>query len=131
MAKTDIENAFRLLPIFPSDRNLLGFTWKSEDGLLQYYVDACLPMGLTVSCRYFEAFSTALQWIMENKYGDVMSHIIDDFFFVGPPDSLLCYANLSVFKYKNYKTVWHTTKISIYGTEVDSQQLRCVSILKL
>ena len=57
MAKTDIENAFRLLPIFPLDRCLLGFTWISDKGVRQFYVDCCLPMGLSVSYRFFEIFS--------------------------------------------------------------------------
>ena len=54
MAKTDIDNTFRLLPIFPLDRCLLGLTWKSDKGVRQFYVDCCLPMGLSISCRYFE-----------------------------------------------------------------------------
>lgn len=33
-------------------------------------------------------FSCAIQWIMQTKYHAAgMSHIIDDFFFVGPPHS--------------------------------------------
>lgn len=54
-------------------------------------------MGLSVSCRYFEIFSSALQWIMKVKYGAVMSHIIDDFFFVGPSNSEMCGISLSRF----------------------------------
>ena len=131
MAKTDIENAFRLLPIFPLDRCLLGFTWKSDKGVRQFNVDCCLPMGLSVSCRYFEIFSSALQWIMEVKYGAVMSHTIDDFFFVGPSNSEMCGISLSRFlsickdisiPIKEDKTVLPTTKIVIYGIEVDSDQ---------
>jgi len=40
MAKSDIEDAFRLLPIHPDDHHLLGFTWEGK-----YYYDTCLPMG--------------------------------------------------------------------------------------
>lgn len=53
MAKTDIESAFRIIPIHPSQRHLLGFTWKG-----QFYFDRCLPMGLAESCRIFEEFSS-------------------------------------------------------------------------
>jgi hypothetical protein len=40
------------------------------------------------SCQIFEKFSCAIQWIMQAKYHAAgMSHIIDDFLFVGPPNS--------------------------------------------
>ena len=75
MAKCDIEDAFRLVPIHPTDYDLLGFTWNNL-----YYYDRCLPMGASSSCQIFESFSSSLHWIMENKYCAAgMSHIIDDF----------------------------------------------------
>ena len=55
MAKLDVESAFRILPIAPTDRPLLGFRWR---GL--FYMDAVLPMGCSSSCAIFEAFSDAL-----------------------------------------------------------------------
>lgn len=60
MAKTDISNAFRLLPINAADRWLLGFTWPDENGCLQYFMDCALPMGLSAACQCFERFSSAL-----------------------------------------------------------------------
>jgi hypothetical protein len=63
MAKCDIEDAFRLVPIHPTDYHLLGFTWNNL-----YYYDRCLPMGASSSCQIFESFSSSLHWIMENKY---------------------------------------------------------------
>ena len=62
MAKLDIESAFRIMPIAPADRPLLGFRWRSL-----YYMDAVLPMGCSSSCAIFEAFSDALHWIAEQK----------------------------------------------------------------
>lgn len=56
-AKTDIEDAFRIIPINPSDYHLLGFSWKKK-----FNFDKCLPMGS--SCQLFEKLSVALQWIM-------------------------------------------------------------------
>lgn len=129
MAKTDIENAFRLLPIHSQDRHLLGFTWHSEGGSVQYYMDACLAMGLSISCQVFERFSSALQWILESKYDASMSHIIDDFFFVGPANSDKCRFSLHTFldicrdiqiPIKQEKTTVPATCITIYGIEVDS-----------
>lgn len=62
MAKTDIEVAFRIIPICPFDYHLLGFSWQG-----QFYFDKCLPMGASSSCQIFEKFSVALQWIMQSK----------------------------------------------------------------
>lgn len=51
MAKSDIESAFRLLPVHTECHHLLGC---QVDGL--YYYDACLPMGCSISCHFFLAF---------------------------------------------------------------------------
>ena len=56
MAKADISDAFRLLPLHPSQYHLAGFQWRGK-----YYMDKCLPMGLAQSCAHFEAFSDALK----------------------------------------------------------------------
>lgn len=81
MAKTDIEDAFRIICLHPSEYHLLGFSWNNL-----FYYDKCLPMGASSSCQIFKSFSCGLQWIMENKYqASGMSHILDDFLFVGPP----------------------------------------------
>ena len=78
MAKTDIKSAFRIIPIHPEDRELLGFAWEG-----QFYFDKCLPMGASSSCKIFETFSSALKWIATTKFkcGDIVK-ILDDFLFV-------------------------------------------------
>ena len=53
IGKRDIKSAFRLLPIYPGDFDLLGF--KFDD---MYYIDKCLPMGCSISCKVFEDFAT-------------------------------------------------------------------------
>ena len=40
LVKTDIKNAFRILPIRPADYPLLGICWKGY-----FYYDRCMPMG--------------------------------------------------------------------------------------
>lgn len=79
LAKTDIESAFRIIPIHPDDYELLGFKWKDE-----FYYDRCLPMGASSSCNIFEIFSTALEWlaVTKCKCGTIV-HILDDFLFIG------------------------------------------------
>ena len=78
LCKTDIRSAFRILPVHPSDYELLGIQWNGV-----YYVDRCLPMGCRTSCKIFEEFSSALEWIAINKLGiSAMVHILDDFLIV-------------------------------------------------
>ena len=80
LAKTDIQSAFRILPVHPSDYPLLGFRWRD-----QYYYDRCLPMGCSSSCSIFEKFSTSLEWIISQKLKNVIVlHILDDFLFISP-----------------------------------------------
>ena len=52
LAKTDLENAYKQVPIHPDDFELLGFM---VDG--KFYYDKTLPFGLSYSCNLFEKFS--------------------------------------------------------------------------
>ena len=80
LGKMDVESAFRIIPICPQDRPLLGFHWEGK-----FYMDAVLPMGCSSSCQIFETFSTALEWIAKTKLGAAgVVHMIDDFLFMAP-----------------------------------------------
>lgn len=50
--KMDVKSAFRLLPVHPSDDQLLGFKFNNF-----YYYDMCLPMGCSISCALWEKFA--------------------------------------------------------------------------
>ena len=91
-SKADIQHAFRILPIHPSDYHLLGFTWDK-----QYYFDKRLPMGASSSCATFESLSNAIQWILKQYKVQYVTHILDDFIFLGPPDSETCASGLEFF----------------------------------
>ncbi|MEG7522284.1 MAG: hypothetical protein M3H12_04180, partial [Chromatiales bacterium] len=92
IGKTDIEDAFRIIPIHPSCYHLFGFTWASS-----FFYDRCLPMGCAESCRIFERLSCALQWVLQTRGAIAVSHILDDFIFMGPPDSTRCLQDLNRF----------------------------------
>ena len=64
IGKIDIKSAFRLLPCYPGDFDLLSF--KIGD---THYIDKCMPMGCSTSCSTFEHVSTCLQWLFR-KYMD-------------------------------------------------------------
>ena len=62
LAKADIKDAFRLIPVHSSDYNLLGF--KFDDN---FFFDMTLPMGCSSSCKIFERFSDALLFILSGN----------------------------------------------------------------
>jgi len=93
MAKTDIEKAFRLIPVSKT-YHLLGFTHEGK-----FYYDKCLPMGLSHSCYLFEPFSSAVEWIVQTKLNiQGCVHILDDFMFLAPNSYALCLDALTSFK---------------------------------
>jgi hypothetical protein len=83
IAKMDIKSAFRLLPVYPGDFNLLGFKIDSD-----YFINKCMPMGCSISCSTFEKFSTFLHWLTtKESNSENLDHYLDDFFFAGKANS--------------------------------------------
>lgn len=140
LAKTDIASAFRILPVHPDDHELLGIQFNGD-----FYYDKCLPMGCSISCSIFETFSTALQWIACTKFGvPTMLHILDDFLFLGPPDSSICKLALHQFMsmcdvlgvpIKGEKTEGPSTTLIFLGIELDTVNMEArlpeVKIVKI
>lgn len=126
LAKTDLDSAFRMIPIHQLDHELLGINWRN-----QFFYDTCLPFGASSSCAIFERFSTGLQWIAQNKLNiQNLIHILDDFLFVGPPNSNKCQCDMQKFlsmcdttgvPINEGKTVFPTTCITFLGLELDSK----------
>ena len=83
LAKTDIESAFRLIPLKPSDYELFGMVWNNH-----YYYDKVLPFGLRSAPFIFNLLSDAVEWILRNKCSiSFVCHILDDFLIIEPPSS--------------------------------------------
>ena len=124
LAKTDIKNAFRLIPVSPSDYNLLGICWRDK-----FYVDRNLAMGLSSSCKIFESFSSALEWIARVKLNIAgILHLLDDFLIVSRSLSP-CENNLRAFlqtcddigvPMAPEKTVGPSFVLSFAGIELDT-----------
>ena len=143
LAKTDIKSAFRIIPIRPADYHLLAIYWRGN-----YYFDRCLPMGLTSSCKTFEALSTAVQWIAQTKLRiSHMLHLLDDFLIISGSHEQ-CSRELALFlELCSYlgipmapdKTVGPSTVLSFAGIELDTvhsearlpldKVMRCASLL--
>ena len=125
IGKVDIESAFRIIPIHPSDYWLLGL--KFQDLI---YFDKRLPMGASISCSTFEELSKAIQWVLENGYATLSdwSHILDDFIAVSRRSSdcrvslerLIELCKLLGIPINHEKTVWPSTVVEVHGVEVDT-----------
>ena len=78
LAKTDIQSAFRIVPVHPDAYELLCFSWEGK-----FYYDRCLAFGASSRCRIFERVSSALEWIALSKLGaSAVVKILDDFLFI-------------------------------------------------
>lgn len=130
LAKCDIKSAFRLLPVHPGDFNLLGFAFEGG-----FYVDRALPMGCSVSCAAFEAFSTFLEWVVHDRSGlKSTAHYLDDFLFAGQQGSgqraflleqfMQLTSELGV-PLAHEKTEGPVTKLTFLGIEIDTVREVC------
>ncbi len=124
LAKSDIEKAFRLIPIHPDQHHLLCIQWEQK-----IYVDRCLPMGARSACQLFEEFSTALQAIAHSHGIQNMTHYLDDFLFVNISEET-CEADLGIFielcteinvPLAKDKTVGPSQVIQYLGFEIDTR----------
>ena len=76
MSKTDVEKAFRIIPINPADQHLFYVHWEGK-----FYLDLRMEMGCSSSCQIFEAFSSAIAWVAQSKLNIPTVHYLDDFLF--------------------------------------------------
>ena len=90
MAKADIKQAYRIVPVHPEDRHLLAVQWDNR-----VIVDKVLPFGLRSAPLIFTAIADALQWIMCKRGVQHIAHYLDDFIIVGPPGSSQCANSLA------------------------------------
>ena len=91
IAKIDIKSAYRLVPVAPRDRHLLGMKWRGN-----IYVDGMLPFGLRSAPKIFTALADALEWCIAKAGVEVVYHYLDDFAVLGLPDSEQCAQNLHI-----------------------------------
>jgi hypothetical protein len=83
LAKLDIKDAFRLLPIAPSDCHLVSFQFEGS-----IYVEKNLPFGLKSSPSLFDDFASLFSWIVADSYpgGSGSFRFVrycDDFLLIG------------------------------------------------
>ena len=76
MAKVDIQSAYRLVPVHPSDQLLLGVRWYDA-----CYVDGMLPFGLRSAPKIFTAVADALESCLQQQGVSAVDHYLDDFIY--------------------------------------------------
>ncbi|XP_060063754.1 uncharacterized protein LOC132544203 [Ylistrum balloti] len=82
LCKTDISDAFKLLPIHPSLWPFHGIMWSQK-----YYFYTRLVFGSRSSPKIFDTLSTAICWILKNRYQiHHVLHLLDDFLTVDAPN---------------------------------------------
>jgi hypothetical protein len=78
VAKIDIANAFRIIPVHPDDRYLLGMQWQGK-----VYMDTQLPFGLRSAPILFDVYADALEGILCSEGISRVIHYLDDFLVMG------------------------------------------------
>ena len=124
LAKIDVKSAYRIIPVHPDDRYLLGMLWQD-----QLFIDTALPFGLRSAPKIFNAVADGLEWILKVNGVRHLQHYLDDFITVGAPDSGECDFNCRVISHfcsllgvplAKDKCEGPTTCLTYLGIEVDS-----------
>ena len=89
LAKIDIREAYRMVPLCPSERPFLAVARRGE-----VYVDCQLPFGLASVPVMFSA--EALEWILRQRGVRGVLHYLDDFLFLGAPNTSECARALTI-----------------------------------
>ena len=100
LAKIDIESAYRLVPVHPDDRYLLGIRWKGK-----IVVDGMLPFGLRSAPKIFTMVADTLEWVIRKAGVKQIAHYLDDFVVIGQPASDECAESLQKRVYRSGRPV--------------------------
>ena len=127
MAKIDIRSAYRIIPVHPEDRHLLGMRWDGME-----YVDAALPFGLRSAPKVFNAVADALELILLENGVRYLWHYLDDFITLGKPGMGECEFHCRLVQefcgrlgvpLAEEKTVGPATCLAYLGIELDSKAM--------
>ena len=127
LAKLDVKSAFRIVPVHPADRHLLGMEWEG-----QLYIDNSLPFGLRSAPKIFNAIADALEWILRQHGVSNIWHYLDDFLLAGTRSSGECARYLHTvirlcqilgIPLAEEKLAGPATVLAILGIEFDTDRL--------
>ena len=127
LAKCDIKQAYRNVPVHPEDRFLLGMEFEGRT-----YVDTTLPFGLRSAPKLFTALAEALEWCVKRKGLEWLLKYIDDFLIMGRRNTDECSGNLRTFiaccswlglPLKEEKVEGPATTIVFLGIMLDTEKM--------
>ncbi len=72
LQKEDVVSAFSLLPLAPQDFRFTGFKFGGS-----YYIEKMMPMGASISCATWDAFSALIHWRVMFEYNNEHSKTSD------------------------------------------------------
>ncbi|XP_063060227.1 uncharacterized protein LOC134453282 [Engraulis encrasicolus] len=128
LAKADITDAFKTMPIHPADWPLFGVRWQSK-----FYFAVRLTFGCRSSPHIFNCLSEALCWILLNVYKvPFLLHLLDDFLLVDFPsrsqtnvlDTLKGVFNDLGVPLSAEKTVGPSTTVEFLGIILDTEKMQ-------
>ena len=128
LAKMDVSEAYRLVPIHPDDRIFLGVQWQDA-----IYVDCQLPFGLASTQAIFSTLSEALEWVLRKRGVRAVSHYMDNFLLMGAPGTAQCSQALATtiatceelgVPLAVDKTEGPVTKLSFLGIQLNAREMR-------
>ena len=82
LLKIDLKDAYRIVPVHPSDYHLLGVSWEGN-----VFIDRALPFGLRSAPKIFNAVADFIAWVLHMHGVAHQLHYLDDFLFFGAPYS--------------------------------------------
>lgn len=109
--------------------NLPRGLWTSRNEA--YYIDTCLPIGCSISCKIFETVSAFLEWAVKFKtQHDTVHYYLDDFIFISKSNSdifstliFLIFINISRFKRCSFQSMRKFQNV-VYGNFALQQTLK-------
>ena len=106
--KVDIKSTFRLLPVHPANRYLLGMQFKDR-----LFIDTCLPFGLRSAPKLFNILANLLARILQQGVTPLL-HYLNNFLFIGPPSLNTCLQHLNT-----VKKICHTLDVPLALEKVE------------
>ena len=85
LAKLDLKEAYRSVPVHPADQLKLAVKWKDSA-----YIDRALLFGLRSAPKIFSAIADSVMWMLHAAGVRWGLHYLDDFLLLGPPATPDC-----------------------------------------
>ena len=126
LAKLDLKEAYRAVPVHLSDQRLLAVSYNGTS-----YLNKALPFGLRLAPKLFSTLTGAMMWVLRDQGVHAAVHNLDDFLVQGHPDQPACGTALLTilalcdklgFLVVEDKTEGPTTALTFLSIEIDTQQ---------